>query len=278
MAKIERQLPQRLPIVWAGTYDFEVGFAKEYAVGGKVPVQLLCSICNGIPRDPIELIACGHYMCRACVDHLIGARSEMVCERNEITNEGNCPVCQKRFTSLSGIRPLSDFQPTLRSLYNEIRLRCPFGCGFEGNVKASDDHSVYECPERFIRCPNFNCFIALPSKNMARKHFNKCKKYRTYCSDCRLPISDTLNANHNCLDHYQKVVDDFYRFFRSRGRRIHPLLLKGEPNMPLFELQTMNRQRHGRDAQLEVDPGDMKDCDVVESKESLSDLCILDEI
>ena len=57
MAKIERQLHQRLPNVWAGTYDFEVGFAKEYAVGGKVAVQLRCSICNGIPRDPIELIS-----------------------------------------------------------------------------------------------------------------------------------------------------------------------------------------------------------------------------
>lgn len=198
----KRIFPRRVPAAGMNRADFEGGFDDGLLKFPLPSGQLTCCICENYPRAP-AIIECGHMACEYCLAKYFSKKARQP-RRNEPFT-APCPVCTVHF-SLNDINDKEIFSSFDAILFNSIELKCPQLCGRMGNADEMDDHDVYQCPLRIIRCPNIGCNVELPARQLEDEHFQTCTHYHTYCSACLLPVTQDEHDNHNCIRALQAQI------------------------------------------------------------------------
>ena len=276
-----RKFPKSIPSTAIGELDFEVGFALENVQGITNDSELLCSICHALPRRPLEL-RCGHFFCHTCITQLIvvsnGARRRLLPSGHQ---KAACPICRKEFSVLD-ITDESNFQTTFLRLFNAIRVRCPFGCDYEGDPKTMDKHQRYSCPERPIRCPNYLCPVIGTATVVENGHYADCEYYRLFCPRCTLAVPHDELETHDCVKRQQQALNKFYQHFLSHGGKINPLCVPGKAGAPMYVISFHERDDFQDKVKDDGEESDMSDSDVTALENMLPlpdyDAAILDDL
>ena len=238
---IQRQLPQRLPNILAGDLEFEAGYSLDSLISKVDPVELKCSICQGIPKEPIELNACGHLYCKACIYHHTAINGKMTPVNGMFVKEDRCPLCRKAFYPQTGIRQFKDFQPTLSRLYKSLEIRCGNECGFISDPFSMDEHLMYDCCERVVRCPNYKCPIILKFQELEAHHFPQCPRFRYHCPKCLLLIELKEPDTHDCFERQKKALTVLNHIYTLNSYKLNPICLQGEAGKGFFKDIKVNR-------------------------------------
>jgi hypothetical protein len=186
------------------------GVSLEFVV--KQPSQDLmsdtlyvCSICRGVPRQPVILTRCGHIGCCRCMMDNIKLRSGIVKDCSP------CPVCRRIYRREECI-PFEKWQLLAQAVFKAIRVRCPSvcpegkPCEFVGSIMDLTAHERNECPHRVIKCPNHDCDV-MAEECKVRKHFPRCPSLAVHCSTCRLPVLWSARDKHCCIRELQKALN-----------------------------------------------------------------------
>lgn len=261
MARANRNFPKLLPTTVVGELDFEVGFPLDHVKNLTIGSDLLCGICRGVPRHPLEL-KCGHFFCRTCINQLMAVTNRAK-RRKLLTfhEKADCPLCRKQFTAFD-ITDDRNFQSTLTRLFLSIRVLCPFDCGFESEPRRMDEHQVKQCPNRPIRCPNYLCPVMGTAKEVETEHFQTCQYYRLFCPRCQLAVRQDELETHDCLKRQQQALYKFHQHFLSHGGKINPLCVQGPAGKALLYIPWGERDEYEEKAKDEYLEIDMSDSDV----------------
>ena len=189
--------PPRIPHNDMNKDTFKTGFDEQHIVGHLPTGLLLCSCCQCVPRLPATLETCGHLFCEWCISNNLqkspGSHLDQSRHRYAL-----CPNCRQRYYH-SNILPYSSMQMLARHYFQQIVVRCPHDCGFEGGPTAVDEHQMYTCPKRPITCPYNGCGFVGEAQTLANDHFPTCKYEPRHCSNCQLPTQGKTDAEHDCL-------------------------------------------------------------------------------
>ena len=228
-----RVLPNRMQTIVYNTNEWDSSYGEDFVIGiNSATRHLLCNICQGLPRQPIQLTTCGHAFCKPCFqkafenDHRHGPRNSTSSPR------AKCAVCRKQYSE-NNYAPFAN-NPLLQFLYNSLQVKCPFYCGLELPPNEMEEHQVYNCPNRPVRCPNYRCQVRTSYKEMQEVHFPSCILYRIHCPTCFLPVLARELEGHSCVQVQHLAINKFVEHFRLSGKRILPLCLPGEPLAPLL--------------------------------------------
>ena len=195
MADSRPALPQRLPHCEANELAFETGYDEPHVEGG-ISGTWMCQICKGLPRHPVYLQSCGHMFCEACV----GKHYETWARPNphfHTIQTAACPACRNQY-SLSDARPFEDMDKWVQRVIKERVVLCPFDCGFKGDIFEVDEHQMYACVRRRLRCPHEGCTHEAEAQFM-QLHFTHCPMLHVYCPRCRLSVLATEKDTHDCV-------------------------------------------------------------------------------
>ena len=198
------ELPPRLPHTCVNKDDFEMGFDEKYIEGGIKQNCFLCAVCQCFPRHPCFLETCGHLYCEICIKKHFQFNKSLQPPFLTI-HSAACPVCKERFR-LGDVTPNENFQQWALTVYKSIEVKCPQECGFKGNAFQVDDHQVYECPKRPIRCPNSSCTFVASAEVLESTHFAKCPFLRVFCGKCNLPVPANQLQSHDCIRLLQEAL------------------------------------------------------------------------
>ena len=246
---MERKMPNAIPCVEAGTHEYEMGFPADSAINLEPDSDFLCGICKGVPRNPIELSKCGHFFCNTCILVNLRYRGTYGCGR---LSQAPCPLCRILYDATT-TRSIDELSSTLRRLYNNIKIKCPFGCEVISHPRQIDEHQLYHCPKRKIHCPNYQCAVILPAAEM-ETHYAECERYRTYCPSCFLPVLGSNYSAHNCQTRLMEALQTYKQYFMARSREIPTLCKDGEPETAVIVNPPFNRLRFLND--IHPDPLD----------------------
>ena len=252
-----RQFPTKVPNVEAGSLEFERGFPVQFVEDLTEDSLLLCGICHILPRDPIELESCGHLFCFSCLNQVVSIKNGFKTSFRHF-QKANCPICRSEFSPLR-YNKIVYTSSTLKRMYHSLQINCPLQCGFKSNLIKMDEHQMFECSQRLIKCPNHKCDIVLPAQNLENEHFTKCTFYRVYCPQCKLPVSQSTLHSHNCMNRLNEALSDVYKYFHSRNKSIPPNICKGPPGAPLYSIPDVNRQKYLDVAKAEYQDSDGED-------------------
>ena len=190
--------PTRLPHKQINDRLFEIGFDQVDVEGSIVDGAWMCVICQALPRRPTCLKRCGHLFCEMCIkQHFVKNPSR----RNPFMaiQIADCPVCKRPF-HLNDVLPWDRMNLWSQLAYKSRVVKCPFACTFKGNPFEVDDHQLYLCPKRTIKCPNDGCVVEGPAKEIEEVHFPMCEHLRGFCPSCLLPALLTKFEQHDCVD------------------------------------------------------------------------------
>ena len=228
--KSTRQFPNKVPTVLAGRGDFESGYSIDNVEGLSNYTYILCSLCKKVPRQPYELDICGHLFCRSCLLKL------------EITNQqfGQCSVCDKE--ALCSTKLLSKKQPTaLGRIFHSLLIKCKHGCGYKSGPMELEEHELFGCDLRPIKCPNPGCEVVLPAQHLITEHFQTCKCYHVFCKGCFLAVSISELHTHDCLQRIRDALNDYYAYFNMYRKRLPSFSTIGPPGTEFFDIPNVNR-------------------------------------
>ena len=204
---ISVKLPKNLPNVDVNNPVFESGFDEEF-IETLLPHNIvICGICQGLPRRPASLAQCGHLFCELCLKRLIDEFMKTHLRYEVIP----CPLCRIPFP-VYGILTFGQFQFWSQALYKAIQVKCPSGCGFKGNAIDVDNHQVFLCPKRRIKCPNETCQIIMPACDMEERHLQDCPLLLMTCPGCLLTVKKSELTKHNCQQKLAEAVTSMNLF------------------------------------------------------------------
>ena len=196
-------LPLRLPAANVGQTDFEIGFYTRTDASKNDDSEAnidVCYVCLGYPRRAVANLACKHVICDRC------ATEQFI--KNPATGHQHtiaCGICRQHIR-LNQCVIEEEFVPWMVAKIAEGTFRCEECGDFEGTRKELDEHQVYDCHLRMIRCPNVGCNLIQPAYMLAGWHFAHCEYYRQYCETCLLPILAADFAVHNCTTELRSAV------------------------------------------------------------------------
>ena len=136
------KLPKNLPNLEVNSENFELGFDEDLIVGDRSQNAAFCSICQALPRHPASLPGCGHLFCDTCLKKYIDKQDQ----GHHFGKLMPCPICRQKFHPYVAMT-FGYFQYWSQSLYRSIHLKCPSGCGYEGDALEVDKHQVFTCPK-----------------------------------------------------------------------------------------------------------------------------------
>ena len=236
-------LPDRLLAMKSRTPH--TGVDAEFIIGKNFhdAHDYFCSICLGLPRYPASL-KCGHIGCEVCLRQLTITPSTSQSILPIFT--GACPLCRTTFTT-SNIVTYQNWPLPAKLPFKNIDIQChnPIEgcddpsdrackkckvspCEFKGSMEKLVDHEKYECPNRFVDCPNPNCFRFGRAKDMTF-HFQHCISLRINCPTCGLPVLYAKKNIHNCITDLQKSIQRLSKCLLEAHKPVKRIWLPGNP-------------------------------------------------
>ena len=233
-------LPSRLPAMRSHTPL--TGIDSEFIIGSNYrdAHDYFCPICLGLPRYPASL-KCGHVGCEGCLRQLtiMPTTSQSILP----IGAGMCPQCRTTFTS-SDIITYQNWPLPAKVPFKTIDIQCSnpiescddhacrkkckvSNCDFKGSMEQLVNHEKYECPNRFIDCPNPNCFRFGRAKDMP-SHYQSCLSLRIHCPACGLPVRYSRKAFHNCIADLHKSIKGLSDSLRQSHLPVKRIWLPGK--------------------------------------------------
>ena len=197
-----RILPADLPNSKINEYDYEQGFDDSLLLNSEYADCYSCPICHGIPRSPVIIKLCGHLFCECCILKQL--------EAPKIKDEDECDVIQcalcKGHFQENQLLPFENFYTAVKKAYHLVRLRCPYGCLFNGDPQEMDRHQSFQCDLREVCCPSKGCEKQMPFHQLRDEHIAICPKLMIYCESCLLPVTREHLKDHNCKERMAAAI------------------------------------------------------------------------
>lgn len=202
-----------------------------------------CCKCKDILRSPVKLaVQCGHRFCGDCVIQIR--------DTNDTLCPGQFDDSDDQSTTTRCFNDLAASDSTVQDLATERDLRkerkpCPHpGCGLDIPWIDLSLH-IKECGWALRRCPNDDCSVSLPAKEMQR-HSMLCEHRLCECDFCESNIKRNLLEEHTegCKD-IEHVCRAVGCTFIGRG----DILLKHKTDAQaehdrLLQMQQLTNQQH----------------------------------
>ncbi|XP_028414708.1 TNF receptor-associated factor 5-like [Dendronephthya gigantea] len=147
---------------------------QGYDVGrfqGEVNEDLLCSICQEVPKDPR---LCQHKDHIFCFAHI---------SRHLVQNSQTCPVCRDPLTQETLRRPTG----FLKNYWEGLKIKCDHherGCPDYVRLEHLSKH-VEECGYAPVMCRNEGCDTEVNRRDIETHEKNSCQFRMDKCHDCK---------------------------------------------------------------------------------------------
>ncbi|XP_078342900.1 TNF receptor-associated factor 5-like isoform X1 [Oculina patagonica] len=140
----------------------------DYEFTSRVPEDRKCPVCRSTMKDPVQIVGCGHRLCKICMESWL-RRPSPTCpvDRQPLSRE-------KIFPDAACHREILDFT-----------VKCPhFGCSWTGELCAAEEHQS-ECPFKVVKCPNPGCTEKLIKQDLHGHMTFECFWRKTICEYCQ---------------------------------------------------------------------------------------------
>ncbi len=148
-------------------------FLQGYDVSrfeGEVREDLLCSICQEVPKDPRLCQNKDHIFCLAHISR-------------HLQNSQTCPVCRDPLTPET-LRPPTGF---LKNYLDDLKIKCDHhdrGCPDVVRLEDLQRH-VDQCGFAPVVCGNEGCGTVVNKRDKENHEKNLCQFRVAKCHDCR---------------------------------------------------------------------------------------------
>ena len=169
----------------------QIGWSKDHIIGGANSCPFICTICQGLPKFPTEIQACGDIFCYDCIKLVLN-------KSNEKFGKGTakCPNCSIIFKSAQIASIWQESRALLR-VFTAIDVRCDYGCGHVCSTVSMIEHEMWYCRKRPVACPNTGCDFHMADDEMDI-HVEQCLHRLVFCERCHVPKPVT-ESNHDCI-------------------------------------------------------------------------------
>ena len=164
-----------------------------------------CAHCFLIPRFPLVL-KCGHPSCHRCFPESF--------RRSPKCNHCRAPVQIDDVMTLTDDRIKRHGLLTAK-MYDQTVIQCTNNrCNREFTIDQINNHELFQCEFRFIKCPAKNCdYKNVPTK--VYQHALQCPFHQFYCETCYGAYSAEV-IDHSCaIMLKRRLVDSVHH--PSRG-------------------------------------------------------------
>lgn len=143
-----------------------------------------CPFCLNIPRYPI-VFKCGHLACAGCYEKEFGLNNK----HQGTAYFTSCPICRAQVYTddLRTIWQEMGYSPDSRvsKFYHTYKARCQnSGCSASEELSLIDQHEMFLCPHRLIKCPANQCPV-IGKKEEILYHSLKCVLHFIWCATCQ---------------------------------------------------------------------------------------------
>jgi len=169
----------------------QIGWSKDHIIGGANKCPFICTICQGLPKFPTEIQACGDIFCYDCINLVIKNSTHPIGK-----GAAKCPNCSIIFKSAQIASIWQESRALLR-VFTAIDVRCDYGCGHVCSTVSMIEHEMWYCRKRPVACPNTGCDLHMADDEMDI-HVQQCLHRLEFCKRCNLPKPAT-ESNHDCI-------------------------------------------------------------------------------
>lgn len=164
------------------------------------PEELLCKICQKIPRRMDKQYGCYHKFCNHCLSEVKGVIGSLLVN--------NCPLCGECFWPRYNRIKLKDNHKheNMDKTWKRIRIKCNQGCDFNVWPEDANVHELRVCPHRPILCPNVGCLVVVKSSRL-KEHYLQCPFTPIYCGTCKLYYPKHEKAEHDCVASLKRAIN-----------------------------------------------------------------------
>ena len=170
-----------------------------------------CTICLGIPREPVLLANCGHIFCESCIRNLTTVERHPWFDCPNCRLPGNC-----RFELFKRDR----WPCLMRQVWDIMRMRCYFCKTFVGSPVKVVEHERLSCEKRLISC-NSICCDFIGTFNEAVEHALNCEELLICCVSCNYITKLCSIEKHDC-DEVKKRISALPPNPKRRIRKSKP--------------------------------------------------------
>ena len=171
-----------------------LGGYEENRFESNVDVELKCSICLKVLKDPVQCPN-EHYFCRSCI------------QRNLSHNAKTCPVCEHSLTEETLTKP----PRIVTQLLGNLMIRCDYknrGCQELIKLEFLDRH-VRSCGYSPTRCTNACCTEVMNRHEKERDERELCEFRQIVCDECGKRLILKSSRVHPCF--MRKEIDGLAR-------------------------------------------------------------------
>lgn len=175
------------------------------------PPELVCSVCLGVYRDPVEC-PCRHVFCSECIHGWLANGTGL--------GAGSCPVCRQR-SSPSQLMPVV---PIVNNMIARLNVRCPnhaTGCNAKVAMEDLNRH-IETCPHRRVPCTN--CGVQMRASELSVHQRERCSKRPVRCDrGCGLSLSAERLPDHNCIQEMRNYITSLDRQVEQSRQQVQRL-------------------------------------------------------
>ncbi|XP_070392957.1 uncharacterized protein [Dermacentor albipictus] len=195
------------------------------------PEELVCSVCRGVYRDPVEC-PCRHVFCHNCIRHWLA--------RGSSPGSGSCPTCGQDI-SASQVVPVV---PLVTNMIARLTVRCPnreTGCKAKVAMESLNCH-MDTCQFRRVQCAD--CAAPMAASELFRHQRESCSKRMVRCRrDCGLSLRADTERDHDCV----RQMRDYITTLEGTLD-----MLRQQMEYTLQQLSHVNRQMRQITARMEA--------------------------
>jgi len=157
---------------------------------GEVDEELLCPVCHEVLEDPLQVPACEHAFCRACI-------TEWLSQQQTINQQQTCPIDRQPIQT----QQLKPVPHILRTLLARLQISCSYkehGCSAIVKLELLAAHTE-ECehkPKRPIPCEACGLVVLkekLEEHNCVRELRSLISGLKGKMSDMEQELTETKN-------------------------------------------------------------------------------------
>lgn len=151
------------------------------------PQELVCTVCRGVYRDPVEC-PCRHVFCSTCIRDWLG--------RDMSPGSRSCPICRREI-SMSQVVPVV---PLVTNMIARLTVRCPnrdTGCTAKVAMESLSCH-LETCEFRRAQCPD--CAAPMLASELSTHRRESCSRRMARCrGDCGLNLGADTQGDRECV-------------------------------------------------------------------------------
>lgn len=170
--------------------------------------NFLCSICQNIPNPSkaIQVQCCHNIFCKQCLLSWFMIKQTCPLCKSQFTNSNE----KSSFNSCELIRKLKKVNKDKFNTINNLQIKCPDNCGWNGIVLDYKSHCDF-CPEKIVYCKYgyLGCTFSGPRKNI-RKHEESNDKYHLKLAKMTISqIKNEVSGKVTIHPHELKFMDSY---------------------------------------------------------------------